>query len=521
MTTLPEKRLAYVPKIPQALQHLLHVRCEADPSSPNVRPEIADLFPHLHTTPSYRIVSGAAAKKAPLKVGVVFSGGPASGGHNVLAGLFDALGQIHPASQLVGFVGGFSGLINNRCKALSLEQIDAVRNQGGFDLIGTGRTKLESMEDMQKAHAALHSFDALVVIGGDDSNTNGALLAEYLLSQGSKTAIIGVPKTIDGDLRSRDIELSFGFDSACKTYAELIGNICRDALSTRKYYHFIKLMGRSASHIAVECALLTQPNLTIIGEERKSLAQIVQDIADLIIRRKAVGKEFGVILVPEGLIEFMPEMGALTGELSRGVLPEKLCPKDRATWDLLPEKIQSQLRNSKDPHGNVRVSQISTEELLIQLVKKELVARNFQGSANFQEHFFGYEGRSCLPTNFDANYAYSLGVLGALAARDRVTGVICAIRSLKETPDQWIPVLSSLVPMIHLEERNGLKKPVIAKVLVDVKGAYFLSFSTHRNQWALEDNYRFPGPIQFFGDTALTDSCPRILELTSVYTPST
>jgi pyrophosphate--fructose-6-phosphate 1-phosphotransferase len=511
MTTLPEKRLAYVPKIPKALQHLLHVRCEADRSSPNVRPEIADLFPHLHKTPTYRIVSGASINSMPLKVGVVFSGGPASGGHNVLAGLFDAMCQIHPASKLIGFVGGFSGLVNNMCKELSAQQIDAVRNQGGFDLIGTGRAKIESVEDMQKAHAALHSFDAFVVIGGDDSNTNGALLAEYLLDKGSKTTIIGIPKTIDGDLRSRDIELSFGFDSACKTYAELIGNICRDALSTRKYYHFIKLMGRSASHIAVECALLTQPNLTIVGEERKSLAHIVQEIVDLIIRRKAVGKEFGVILVPEGLIEFIPEIGALTEELSRGVRPEKLGSKDRSTWALLPEKIQSQLLNSKDPHGNICVSQISTEELLIQLVKKELMARNFQGSANFQEHFFGYEGRSCLPTNFDANYAYSLGILGAMAARDRATGVICALRSLKESPDRWIPVVSSLVPMIHLEERNGSQKPVIAKVLVDVKGPHFITFSTNRNQWAIEDQYRFPGPIQFFGDPVLTDACPYIV----------
>jgi len=511
MTTLPEKRLTYVPKIPKALEHLLHVRCEADHVPAKVHPEIAALFPHLHTTPTHRIVTGVPIYKMPLKVGVVFSGGPASGGHNVLAGLFDAICQMHPASKLVGFLGGFSGLINNRYKELSAQQIDAVRNQGGFDLIGTGRSKLESVEDMKKVQAVLHSYDALVVIGGDDSNTNGALLAEYLLAQGSKSAIIGIPKTIDGDLRSRDIELSFGFDSACKTYAELIGNICRDALSSRKYYHFIKLMGRSASHIAIECALLTQPNLTIVGEERKSLAQIVQEITDLIIRRKAVGKEFGVVLIPEGLIEFIPEIGALTGELSRGVVPEQLDSKHRAIWDLLPEKIQSQLLGSKDPHGNVRVSQISTEELLIQLVKQELVARNFQGSTNFQEHFFGYEGRSCLPTNFDANYAYSLGVLGALAARDRITGVICALRSLQESPDQWIPVLSSLVPMLHLEERNGSKKPVIAKVLVDVKGPHFISFSTNRNQWAIEDQYRFPGPIQFFGDTALTDSCPSIV----------
>jgi pyrophosphate--fructose-6-phosphate 1-phosphotransferase len=511
MTTLPEMRRAYIPKMPDCLQRVTEVSCEPVNSSPNVPPEIAALFPHLHKIKAHRIAKHPKTSSSSLKVGVVFSGGPASGGHNVLAGLFDALHQMHPHSQLIGFLGGFAGLIENRCKQLTIEQIDSVRNQGGFDLIGTGRTKLEKAEDLHMAKEALHSFDALIVIGGDDSNTNGAFLAEYLIAQGSKTSIIGVPKTIDGDLRSSDIELSFGFDSACKTYAELIGNICRDALSTRKYYHFIKLMGRSASHIALECALRTQPNLTIIGEEKKSLQQIVQEIADLIVRRYKAGKEFGVVVVPEGLIEFIPEIGALTKTLSRGVGIEKLAATERATFDRLPEKIQSQLLSSRDPHGNVKVSQISTEELLIQLVQKELLARKFSGKIDFQNHFFGYEGRSCLPTNFDANYAYSLGVLSSLAVRDRLTGVICAVRCLNKSPEKWTPLLSPLIPLLHMEERAGSKKAVIAKVLVDVKSSPFLYFSAHRTQWEVEDQYRFPGPIQFFGSEALTDSCPHIL----------
>lgn len=506
--TLHEKRRSYQPKLPKILRDLQEVVCKTDNSFPKVSPEIGSRFPHLQKLPLSRLVPGHSAQNKPLKVGVVFSGGPAAGGHNVLTGLFDALHQIHPDSELIGFVGGFEGLLAGKEKMLDDAMINAVRNQGGFDLIGTGRTKLESEKDLETVFRVLTSFDALIVIGGDDSNTNGAILAEYLLKQGSKTAIIGVPKTIDGDLRSAEIEMSFGFDSACKTYAELIGNLCKDVLSTRKYYHFIKLMGRSASHIALECALLTHPNFTLIGEERKSLETLVREIADLIVRRKEKGKEFGVILIPEGVIEFMPDIESMIKALRHG----NLSAHEQEMWDRFPSKIQTQLMASKDPHGNVKVSQIASNELLLELVKKELLRRDSMDTTQFQEHFFGYEGRSCLPTNFDANYTYSLGVLSALAARDQLTGVIVAIQSLHQHPDHWVPVAAPLVSLLHLEERLGSQKPVIAKSLVDLKSPHYLYFCHFRNQWSTEDQYLVPGPIQFFGDLELTDSCPRILD---------
>jgi diphosphate-dependent phosphofructokinase len=505
---LQEKRLSYQPKLPKILRHLQEVVCKTDPSFPKVSAAMKALFPHLHALPVRHVVQGQPASKKPLKVGVVFSGGPAAGGHNVLTGLFDSLRQIHPASELIGFVGGFAGLVAGKEKILDAAQIDAVRNQGGFDLIGTGRTKLESGKDLEDAKEALQSFDALIVVGGDDSNTNGALLAEYFLAQGSNTSIIGVPKTIDGDLRSDAIELSFGFDSACKTYAELIGNLCKDALSTRKYYHFIKLMGRSASHIALECALLTHPNFTVISEERKSLDTLVREMTDLIVRRKEIGKEFGVFLIPEGVIEFMPEIGPLLKAAQQGTLSAH----ERTIWSRLPPNIQAQLLASKDPHGNVKVSQIASNELLLEFVKQELLRRDPKDATQFQEHFFGYEGRSCLPTNFDANYAYALGVLSALAARDRVTGVIVAMKYLHRHPDHWMPVMEPLVSLLHFEERLGSQKPVIAKVLVDLKSPHFLYFLRFRNQWAIDEHYRVPGPIQFFGELELTDACPRILD---------
>jgi len=506
--TLAEQRRSYIPKIPTFLQQLHNVRCEPLSDNPQISSEIKAQFSHLQST-NYRLVSGLEKRNSPLKVGVVFSGGPASGGHNVLTGLFDALRQMHKESKLIGFIGGFSGLLEQRYITLSEVQIESVRNQGGFDLIGTGRTKLETKSDLDKVHTALEYLDALVVIGGDDSNTNAAVLANYLLSVGSKTSIIGVPKTIDGDLRSKEIEVSFGFDSACKTYAELIGNICKDALSTRKYYHFIKLMGRSASHIALECALLTQPNLTLIGEEKKSLEQCVHAIVDLIIRRQKAGKEFGVIVVPEGLIEFIPEID----KLLKALASNKLGPDEKVTWDHLPEKIKTQLMTQKDPHGNIKVSQISTEELLIELVKKELSKRNFSGNFDCQHHFFGYEGRCCLPTNFDANYAYSLGRLAAIGVRDGKSGVICAMRCLHKRPEEWIPMLTSLLPLLKLEERSGCKRVVIAKTLVDLRGPAFLQFAQIRASLAIDDQYQFPGPIQFFGNESSVDSGPLFLQI--------
>jgi pyrophosphate--fructose-6-phosphate 1-phosphotransferase len=414
-----------------------------------------------------------------LKVGVVLSGGQAAGGHNVICGLFDALKEMNPASVLIGFLGGFSGVVAGQCKSLDQTLINSVRNTGGFDLIGSGRTKIETEEQLAAAAKALKGFDALVVIGGDDSNTNAAVMADWFLGQGLPIQVIGVPKTIDGDLRSEDIEISFGFDSACKTYSELIGNVARDALSAKKYYHFIRLMGRSASHITLECALATHPNMALISEERKSLNQIVDEITDLIVRRKAAGKEYGVILIPEGLIEFMSDL--------------KL--------ESIPEKIRAQLSLERDAHGNLTVSQIQTEQLLMQLVQQKV-------KCNAQEHFFGYEGRSCFPTNFDANYAYSLGRCAALATREKLTGVICALRFINKSVDYWEPKFVPLIDLMHLETRQGKAKPVIAKALVDIKGAPFLYYSANRKGWEVEDLYLYPGPIQFFGDRELTDSCP-------------
>lgn len=460
LSVLAQKRLSYVPKLPRSLVKLDQVRCEAmgERSSPK---DIQKLFPHTCSGKAYHVVAGVG-KSRPLKVGVVLSGGQAAGGHNVITGLYDALMQVDSNSQLVGFLGGFSGVVENKFKLLDKAAIDGVRNQGGFDLIGSGRTKIETEAQLIAAAKSLGKLDGFVVIGGDDSNTNAAVLAEYFVANKINTKVIGVPKTIDGDLRSEDIEMSFGFDSACKTYSEMIGNIERDALSAKKYYHFIRLMGRSASHVALECALATRPNMALISEEGKGVEQIVHEIADLIARRRAAGKEYGVILIPEGLVE-------LPGEL--------------------------------DEHGNVKVSQIETEQYLMKLVKEKI---QFTG----QGHFFGYEGRACLPTNFDANYGYSLGFTAALGVREGLNGVICAIRHLNKPVAEWEPKFVPIVELMHLEERKGKIKPVIEKALVDIKGSAFLYYSHNRKNWEVEDHYLYPGPIQFYGDSDLTDSIP-------------
>jgi pyrophosphate--fructose-6-phosphate 1-phosphotransferase len=403
------------------------------------------------------------------------------------------------------------------------KEIAGYLNQGGFDLIGTGRTKIEKEEDLASSLKSCKEgdLDGLVIIGGDDSNTNAAILAEYFLQHGCKTQVIGVPKTIDGDLRSKDVEISFGFDTACKTYAELIGNIARDALSAKKYYHFIKLMGRSASHITLECALATHPNLALIGEEKKSLDSIVRDIADLICKRAEAGKEYGIVLIPEGLIEFIPEMQALIRSINKGIAKEPANPEaalehlseeEKGLLAKLGDAIQKQLLLDRDPHGNVQLSQIDTELLLIDLVKNELKLRSsYKGKFAAHGHFFGYEGRSAFPSNFDANYAYSLGLLAAIGVRDQASGSICAIQNLKQAPNHWTCKLVPIVQMMHLEIRSGKEKPVIQKAQVDLKGACFQSYANLRRSLEIEDDYRYPGPIQFFGDAAITDSPPRIL----------
>lgn len=473
VSILQKARMAYKPQVPDLLLNIedtVFEKVERSPPSEDLR----SVFPKTWGHSAYRLKKGKGQHKK-MRLGVLFSGGPAAGGHNVIAGLCDT------GAEVIGFLGGPSGLIENR--SIKIANIDSYRNQGGFDLLGTGRTKIETEEQMAAALKSCAPLDGLVIIGGDDSNTNAAHLAEYFIQKGSPVRVVGVPKTIDGDLRSADIEISFGFDSATKTYSELIGNIARDAQSTRKYYHFIKLMGRSASHIVLECALQTRPNLALIGEERLPFKTIVAKIADLIEKRAQNGKNYGVILIPEGLIEFVPEIGELTGEAVE-----------------------------KDPHGNIEVSKIQTEKLLLQAVQKELKKRGFQGKWGGQEHFFGYEGRCCLPSNFDANYSYALGKLAAIAIRENLTGVICSIQNLAQAPKYWEMKMVPIIELMHLEMRLGQKKPVIQKALVDLKGPAFIQFSSLKKEWELSDAYQQPGPIQFFGEKRWTDTVPLSLK---------
>lgn len=479
LSLLQKKRMGYKPISPKILEDFEKVSFVKG-GSKSSDPHLRSLFPKTFDLPQYVLESNNPSKPSKeLKIGVFFSGGPAAGGHNVICALFDT------KAKIIGFLDGPSGVIENRY--IEIDSVDIYRNQGGFDLIGSGRTKFETKEQFEKVLKTVdsHKLDGLVVIGGDDSNTNAALLAEYFLEKGCGVKVIGVPKTIDGDLRSSDIEISFGFDSACKTYSELIGNLARDALSSKKYYHFVKLMGRSASHIALECALSTQPNLTLIGEERRSLDAIVDEIASLVIARHSVKKDYGIILIPEGLIEFVPELGKWAEDLN------------------LP----------KDPHGNIQVSKIETGKFLIERVKRKLEKQGFQGEFHAQEHFFGYEGRSCMPTNFDATYCYALGRCAYLAIRDGLTGVICAIQSLKGDVLEWKVKAIPILELMHMEKRGGKEKPVIAKALVDLEGKPYRDFVSRKKSFEIEDAYIFPGPIQFFGEKEITDSVPITLKI--------
>jgi pyrophosphate--fructose-6-phosphate 1-phosphotransferase len=467
---LQRARLVFKPSLPDLLKDLGAVCFSPISDSKDLDGALKELFPNTRHFPCYQLAPGKG-KEIPLKIGVVFSGGPAPGGHNVIAALFDT------GAKLIGFLDGPSGILENKFK--EIVSVDSYRNQGGFDLIGSGRTKIETQEQLEASLTAIaHDLVGLVIIGGDDSNTNAAVLAEYFLQKGGKTRVVGVPKTIDGDLQSEDIEISFGFDSATKTYAEIIGNIAKDAISSKKYYHFIRLMGRSASHVTLECAFLTQPNFAAITEENKTLNTIVDELADLIIKRYEAGKNYGVILLPEGLAELMEE------QLKSG---------------------------RKDPHGNVGVSQIDTEKVLVDLVRKQLEKRNFKGNFNPLTHFLGYEGRSCLPTNFDANYCYALGLCAFVAIRDDLTGVILALQKLEQKVSQWTVKAVPITHLMHMETRLGKQKPVICKYLVDMKGKAYLDFVRLKKSWAMEDQYLCPGPIQFFGSGELTDAAPNIV----------
>lgn len=449
-------------------------------------PEIQKVFPLSSHQP---ILSACTEKKInskPITLGVVFSGGPAPGGHNVLAGLLDTLKKLHAESLLLGVLDGPEGLIEGNIQEIKEEELKNYRNQGGFDFLGSGRTKIETEEQLQKSLQVVQRFgiQGVIIIGGDDSHTNAAVLSEYFSKHGSSTKVVGVPKTIDGDLANKYAPLSFGFDTATKVYSEMIGNLARDALSSRKYYHFVKLMGRSASHVTLECALSVQPNLVFISEERKTLKMIVEEIVDLVMQRATQDKNWGVILVPEGLIEFMPDAG-----------------------DLLQEPLPLE----KDPHGNINVSAIETDVLLINRVTRELKERGFKPPFAAVPHFFGYEGRCAMPSNFDANYCYTLGITAALLVARGFTSYMCCVRNLQDPPHRWRAGGVPLTSLMHFEMRNERKKAVIAKALVDLKGRSYLHYKSLKDKWKEEDCYLYPGPIQFFGEPSVTDKIPEIL----------
>ena len=493
--------------------------------------------------PEVNFVAGSNASiSRPRTVGVILSGGQAPGGHNVICGLRDAMQRANPQSKLYGFLGGPAGLLQGKYREITPSHSRAYRNSGGFDMIGSGRTKIESPEQFRQTIQVCRQLqlDALLVIGGDDSNTNAALLAEYFKAAKQPTVIVGAPKTIDGDLKNRYVELSFGFDSATKTYSELIGNICRDAKSAGKYWHFIKLMGRSASHIALECALQTHPNICIISEEvaqrQKRLADIVIDIVDIIVARHTKGDHFGVVLVPEGLIEFIPEIGKLIADINEILATQhphfeqlrtfeeqaefinQQCDMESSyAFSSLPFSIQRQLLLDRDPHGNVQVSRIETEQLLIDMVRAKLQQLKDRGGEKLpfstQHHFLGYEGRCAYPTNFDADYCYTIGYSALYLMAQQYSGYMVAIRNLKaQDRNSWQPGAIPIVAMMNIERRHGQNKPVIEKGLVDLASASFQHFSQQRESWAKNSEYRYPGAVQYFGPPELCDAAPLILQ---------
>lgn len=546
MSEFQKARTRYKPVLPSILSSgpasVLPKRGKATRSVADQQ-KVKEIFPDTYGLPVVTFAKGrnAAATKKVVKIGVVLSGGQAPGGHNVIAGLYDGLKKANPKNKLIGFLGGPSGILENKCREITGPYMDEYRNTGGFDIIQSGRTKIETPEQFAQTKKTMldNALDALVVIGGDDSNTNAGLLAELFKKEGLRTSVIGVPKTIDGDLKNEHIETSFGFDTATKIYAELVGNICRDVNSARKYWHFVRLMGRSASHITLEVGFKTQPNIVLVGEEvlakKMTLSQVVDGIIDIIVRRAAAGKNYGVILVPEGLIEFIPEMKELIsalndtladseGELSAlGSIDEKkkfiytkLPAHLAALMRSLPYGISSQLMLDRDPHGNVQVSQIETEKLLIDMVKIKLaVLKNdgrFTGKFAAITHFFGYEGRCGAPSNFDANYTYALGYNAVALALNGLTGYISSVRGLTKSPRQWECGGAPLTMMMNIERRKGKEKPVIQKALVRLDGAPFKALLKVRGEWAKQDLYVFPGPIQYFGPADITDMTTRTLK---------
>lgn len=511
MKDLEHQRLHYQPKTPRCFENF-NCLSPAPFGTFKTDDAIAPFFEKLLDNEFLEFRQSSENLSNPLCLGVVFSGGPAPGGHNVVAGVYDALQKINPLSRLIGFVGGPSGIINNNWLLLDAKKINSVRNLGGFDLLGSGRTKIETEEQLLKCKEACESshLDGLIIIGGDDSNTNAAFLANYFLKSSCKTTVVGVPKTIDGDLTNQWVETSFGFDSASKTYSEFIGNVMTDAKSQGKYTFFVKVMGRTASHLVLECAMQTNPNLALISEEIESkkttLKEIVNEIADLVADRAKIGKNYGVILIPEGFIEFIPEFKKMMKEFGGEKDPMRLSQESFNFFQTLPIALQTQFFLNADPHGNMQVSKMETERLLMTLVEKELKNRSdFLGDFNPQPLFLGYEGRSCFPSNFDCNYCYSLGMTAALLCSYKKTGTMAVIRNLGKSHEEWIPEGIPLLAMIHLAFKKGEKKPVIHQNLVDLSGLLFQEYDSKREHNRLVDNYINPGPIQFFGPVSITD----------------
>ena len=542
-SALQVARAAYQPKLPQALKGAVVAVEGAATQSVGNQEEIKAMFPNTYGMPVITFEAGEQKPMEAFNVGIILSGGQAPGGHNVISGLYDGVKSLNPNSKLYGFLMGPGGLVDHKYVEFNDEFIDEYRNTGGFDIIGSGRTKLEKEAQFESGIEILRELGikALVIIGGDDSNTNACVLAEYYAAKKYGVQVIGCPKTIDGDLKNDQIETSFGFDTACKTYSELIGNIQRDCNSARKYWHFIKLMGRSASHIALECALQTQPNVCLVSEEveqkNMSLDDVVTYIANIVAARAAEGNNFGTVLIPEGLIEFIPAIKKLIAELNEvltdpatgesrefanaeeqiAFVKSNIAPENLAILESLPADVARQLCLDRDPHGNVQVSLIETEKLISRMVATKLDAwkkeGKFNGKFSAQHHFFGYEGRCAAPSNYDADYCYSLGYNASRLIANGKTGYMSIIKNTTAPAAEWIAGGVPITMMMNMERRNGAMKPVIRKALVELDGAPFKFFAAHREEWAKNTCYVYPGPIQYWGPTEVCDQCTKTLAL--------
>ena len=540
-SALQAARAAYQPKLPLGLQGAVKVQEGAPTQSVDNQEEIKALFPNTYGMPLVEFVPGDVANNKKMNVGVILSGGQAPGGHNVICGIFDGIKKLNPENRLFGFILGPGGLVEHNYMELTSDIIDEYRNTGGFDMIGSGRTKLEKVDQFEKGLEIIKELDikALVIIGGDDSNTNACVLAEYYAAKNYGVQVIGCPKTIDGDLKNEQIETSFGFDTATKVYGELIGNIERDCNSARKYWHFIKLMGRSASHIALECALTCQPNICIVSEEveakDQTLNDIVEYIASVVAKRAEDGNDFGVILIPEGLIEFIPAIGRLIDELNdllaahgadykdldkdaqREYILAHLSEQNAETFSTLPEGVARQLSLDRDPHGNVQVSLIETEKLLSEMVDAKLAEwkkeGKYVGKFATQHHFFGYEGRCAAPSNFDADYCYALGISASQLIANGKTGYMAIVKNTTAPSDEWVAGGVPITMMMNMERRNGEMKPVIRKALVELEGRPFQKFVEHRQEWERGTCFVYPGPIQYWGPSSVADRATRTLML--------